>query len=182
MVCLDHVAILVESVDKSLQLLKDLDFETGEINVYPGEGTKEVYTGSDNQSARLLLIEAIAEGPYQKALFKRGTGLHHIAINVNSFDDYLEKLNESGWYLHLHSWQSQKHHTLWLSRAGLPLLIELNEIYDESVEKNCFIKTVQWDYSGYEKLIDRLGLTELKKGKDMLFETEKHTLSLLDIL
>jgi len=179
---IDHIAILVESIENSLTKLRAFGFHHGEINTFPGEGTKEVYFGREDQSARLLLIEAISEGPYQKAFSKRGAGLHHIAINVNTFDEYLNSLKGSGWYLHLHSWQSQKHHTLWLARAGLPLLIELNETPEESLESEAFVKTFQLDLSDNQELIQSLGVTELKNGKEMRFETDGHIFSLKDIL
>ncbi len=179
---IDHIAILVKSMNNSLKKLSAFGFYQGEINTFQSEGTKEVYLGREDQSARLLLIEAVSEGPYMKACQKRGTGLHHIAINVSSFDDYLKTLEGSGWYLHLHSWQSQRYDTLWLARAGLPLLIELNETLDESFESKVFIKSFQWDFSRYQGLIESLGVAELKKGKEMRFETDGHILSLSDIL
>jgi len=134
-IILDHIALVVNSVDQSIQKLKKYNFAIGEINEFPSEGTKEVYIANQHEYGRLLLMEPISAGPYQKALQQRGAGLHHIAINVESLEKYLDLLSGSGWYLHLHSFNSLKYDTVWLARANTPLLIEVHQLDQCSDEK-----------------------------------------------
>lgn len=132
MIYIDHVAIVIDSVDSAIHKLNYYDWFVDDVNYFQSEGTKEVYVGNRNQSSRLLLIEPVSDGPYMKALRNRGAGIHHIAVNVPDFNDYLLKLTNSGWYLHLHSWFSKNHNTLWLARAQTQMLIELHENLNQS--------------------------------------------------
>jgi len=135
-IILDHIALVVNSVDQSIQKLKKYNFAIGEINEFPSEGTKEVYIANQHDYGKLLLMEPISAGPYRKALQQRGAGLHHVAINVESIERYLEMLSGSGWYLHLHSFSSLKYDTVWLARANTPLLIEVHQLDLCSVENS----------------------------------------------
>lgn len=76
-----HVAILVPSVSRAAEYLKKFDFQIGPEEIWDGEGTKEIYIEREKQNS-LLLMEPIKAGAYQKALEKRGAGLHHLAIDV----------------------------------------------------------------------------------------------------
>lgn len=122
----DHIGILVCDVMAGLESLPPEDWPIGEIETFPQEGTKEVYIGPASASGRLLLLEPIGEGPYRDALQKRGPGLHHIAINVDDVMAFTGRISGSGWYLHAKSLITfEKHHTVWLARPGVPLLIEV---------------------------------------------------------
>ena len=83
---LNHIAILVESIDSIVA--KDM-FATefiGKVEEFPSEGTRELYVGATSQMGKLLFMEAIGVGPYKTALNKRGVGLHHIALDVLNID------------------------------------------------------------------------------------------------
>lgn len=111
MPALDHVALLVAHLDPA----------RGEAQVFPGEGTRELYVG------QLLLIEAIAPGPYQRALERRGPGLHHVAIAVDQLEPYIASLAGTGWYLLPQSLATiAQSRTAWLARPGA-CLIEVME-------------------------------------------------------
>ena len=124
---LDHVALLVEDLDRSLAALQEIDLEAESVNEYPGEGTREAYVGDTSCSGRLLLIEAISDGPYRRALLKRGPGLHHIALRCSNHQECAHALGqEYGWLLHHHTLESfTACNTIWLARPGMPLLVEL---------------------------------------------------------
>lgn len=124
---LSHVALLVSSVEKSASFLKEQGIESGSAEVFESEGTKEIYVGSyAEQSGLLLLLEAISEGPYQRAMEKRGPSLHHIAIDVEDLEECLKKAQGAGWKLHPVSEQSIKDcKTAWLYLKGIPTLIEV---------------------------------------------------------
>ncbi len=73
--------MLVRSVEKSGRKLEGKGYDIGPVDTFEAEGTKEIYVNYGNAGS-LLLMEAIGPGPYQRALEKRGPGLHHIAVDV----------------------------------------------------------------------------------------------------
>ena len=95
---LNHVAFLVQSIEHALERNSFSSVDVGEIEAFPSEGTRELYVGSPAMG-RILFMQAIAEGPYQRALEKRGEGLHHIALDVESIDAFVSQISGSGWYL-----------------------------------------------------------------------------------
>lgn len=124
---LNHVAFLVPSVERSAALLASAGFEVGTPQVFPGEGTKEVYVGHEALGARLLLLEAVDDGPYLRTWRKRGAGLHHVAIDVKSHDAFLEEISDSGWLVHPRSiGMMRRGGALFLARPGIGTLIEVN--------------------------------------------------------
>jgi len=167
-IILDHIALVVNSVDQSIQKLKNYNFAIGEVNEYPSEGTKEVYIANQHEYGKLLLMEPISAGPYQKALQQRGAGLHHIAINVESIEKYLELLSGSGWYLHLHSFSSLKYGTAWLARANTPLLIEVHQVEQCSDVKSAdlMIVTIGINFPITSLLLDSLQIKELVRSTE----------------
>lgn len=126
---LNHVALLVPSVEKSAEYLRRQNFTIGPTERWDGEGTLEIYV-SDSASpmGRLLLMEPIKEGAYTRAMEKRGPGLHHIAIDVLNVEHFIDELSGSGWLLHPTSIKTLKQtQTAWLSRPGIPTLIEVQQ-------------------------------------------------------
>ncbi|MBL4850530.1 MAG: hypothetical protein JKY65_33855 [Planctomycetes bacterium] len=121
---LDHIALLVAEIEPVLKRLADLDLPAGEIETFPGEGTREVYLGDPKRPALLLLLQPISEGPYARALAKRGPSLHHVAIQVPDLNAFAGQVK--GWLLHPHSLESQrKANTLWFARPGVGTLLEV---------------------------------------------------------
>lgn len=118
-----HLGVLVPSVFQSAERFQSEGFWVGEIQEYPQEGTREVYIGEEEQRGRLLLMEAVSEGPYWNAWKKRGTGIHHLAIGVSNVKTFLQGLEGSGWFLHLRSLKTiPQGGTAWLVRPGYPLI------------------------------------------------------------
>lgn len=116
MLC-DHVAVLVPDLVVALSDLGPLAAEAKPAEDFPEEGTREVYVG--NGSGRLLLLQPIGPAPYQRALERRGPGLHHVGLAGPDPGEMMESL--AGWLLHPHSLASGPD-TLWASRPGLPLV------------------------------------------------------------
>ncbi len=136
-----HVAILVPSVRKAADYLSQFDFQIGKEEIWDGEGTKEIYIEKDKSNS-LLLMEPVKHGAYQRALEKRGPGLHHLAIDVLDLEPYLESLRGSGWLLHPTSIKTIKQsQTAYLARPGFPGLIEVQE-RKELVERVLFVNEV----------------------------------------
>lgn len=124
---LNHVALLVPSVDRAARVLKSRGLEVGPAEVWEGEGTREIYVGPAGCEGRLLLMEPAMPGSYHNALTKRGPGLHHLAIDVLDMEKFIGGLAGSGWYLHPKSLQTiRTGATAWLARPGTAALIEVH--------------------------------------------------------
>ena len=136
-----HVAVLVPSVRKAADYLQQFDFQIGKEEVWDGEGTKEIYVERDKGNS-LLLMEPIKPGAYQRALDKRGPGLHHLAVDVLNLESHIESLAGSGWLLHPMSIKTMKQsQTAYLARPGFPGLIEVQE-RKELVERPLFVEGI----------------------------------------
>lgn len=114
---IDHVALLVRSVERAAEALARLGVESiGAKDSFPSEGTAEVYVGAPERGARLLLMESIGPGPYQRALAKRGPGLHHVALVAGDVKAAVARGTAAGWVL------KKSGAVSWLARSGAPLL------------------------------------------------------------
>lgn len=123
---LDHIAVLVTNIEETARAWSLPD--QGVIEEFPDEGTRELYCGPDGASGRLLLMQPIGPGPYQRAMQKRGPGLHHVALCVEDVASYVAELAGSGWLLHPASLELfTAGRQAWLCRPGFPLLVELTE-------------------------------------------------------
>lgn len=126
--CLSHVAFLVSSVEASASYLNAKGIATEEPETFDSEGTKEVYVGSySEQSGLLLLVEGISDGPYKKAMFKRGPSLHHIAVDVLDINTFSMHAEMIGWKLHPISAETLTYKTAWFYLEGVPTLIEAHQ-------------------------------------------------------
>ena len=128
-----HVAILVPSVRHAADYLRQFNFQIGEEEYWGGEGTKEIYV-ERNKAHSLLLMEPAKPGAYQRAMEKRGPGIHHLAIDVADLDSYIQSLENSGWLLHPSSIRTMKKiRVAYLARPGFPALIEVQEQKENSI-------------------------------------------------
>lgn len=132
-VFIDHIAFLVRSVDDALAEYSVLELKRQPIQTFANEGTRECYLGDAQTSGRLLLIEPIANGPYMKALAKRGSGLHHVALAVVDLDAFVaDVVDGSGWLVHPRSFETRRaSNTVWLCRPGVGAMIECVQVDDE---------------------------------------------------
>lgn len=178
---LNHVAILVESIESVLEKNNFSSDLLGEIEEFPSEGTRELYIGLGHQTSRLLLMQAMGEGPYKRALEKRGAGLHHIALDVLDIDAYLEDLSGSGWLLHpksLHFYKNNRQ--VYLSRPGIPALIEVQE-RKALVEENYFIEELQFPFA-QKRLMEALKCEKLKMNSEMKIKIKAKFLSVEELI
>ena len=166
-IAVEHLGLLCLNVDATAKILSTLGYHREKTKSFLEEGTKEIYIGSENCEGRLLLMEAISEGPYKLALEKRGPGLHHIAIGVEDLLKFIKKIAYSGWFLHPACLSAvQEKSTAWLVRPMLPL-IEVSE-----KQKNCDKETKliteiflpEINFNG--KLFSEIGLDVVKKSQD----------------
>ena len=184
MILPSHVAILVPSVRKAADYLRQFDFQIGKEENWDGEGTREIYVEKDKANS-LLLMEPVKPGAYQRALEKRGPGLHHLAIDVLSLESYIESLARSGWLLHPMSVKTMKQsQTAYLARPGFPALIEVQE-RKELIDRQLFVDQVFVSAdSSLVKLVDYIGLSGIVKVSSGLtrFSLGGQIVSLDDLL
>lgn len=176
-----HVAILVPSVRKAADVLRRLDFEIGEEESF--EETKEIYVQGSARNS-LLLMEPKETGSYQRALKKRGPGLHHLAIDVLDLEVFLGSLSGSGWLLHLNSLKTIKSYkTAYLARPGFPALIEVQE-KKKLMDGPDFVEgiTVRFD-SDVDRLIKPIGLSHILKRstEDSCLTINGHKIELINL-
>lgn len=160
----NHVAILVPSVSKTADYLKKFAFQIGPEEIF--ETTKEIYIERE-QGNSLLLMEPIKSGSYQRALEKRGPGIHHIAIDVLDIKSFIKSIEGSGWLLHPSSIRTVEHsRTAWLARQGFPSLIEVQEqVKIEKPSENLFVNELGLsNIEGFDKLKNAIGMNEIIKN------------------
>ena len=123
----NHIAILVRDIDAVSSVLPPgCTLQAPEDQ--PTEGTRERYVtvgGEDTPS--LLLMQAIASGPYSRALQKRGPGLHHVGCVCADIEREIAEGNTQRLLLHPISLRTRKFGVVWLCRPGVPYLVELME-------------------------------------------------------
>lgn len=123
---LDHVSVLVRSVDATAKLFAGSGMHVGEKEAFSDIGTEEIYIGNPESRALLLLQAAVFDGAYRRALEKRGTGIHHLALCTDDFDASHEKLADLGWLVHPASLRNYKMgKTVFYARPGVHALLEL---------------------------------------------------------
>lgn len=156
-----HVAVLVPSVRRAADHLQKFNFQIGLEEVWDGEGTKEIYVERSKANS-LLLMEPIKSGAYQRALEKRGPGLHHLAIDVLNLEGYIESLSGSGWLLHPASIKTMKQsQTAYLARPGFPGLIEVQERH-ELKEQPLFVDRISLTFdSSLQGMLKYIGLDSI---------------------
>ena len=93
---IDHIAIAVEDVEKSAKDyqeafdVKDVEFETVE-----SEGVKVAILHLEN--ANIELIEPTTDSsPIKKFLEKRGSGLHHVALETKNIENEVTRMEGCG--------------------------------------------------------------------------------------
>jgi methylmalonyl-CoA/ethylmalonyl-CoA epimerase len=125
---LDHVALLAADLQTAKAALRNMGFPFQPEEEFASEGTRECYVGEPARSARVLLLQAIMEGPYLRTLQKRGPGLHHIGVNVASLERFLKSLPGTGWSVHPATSPQQKSAgTAYLFSKNVPLILEVHE-------------------------------------------------------
>ena len=93
---IDHIAIAVEDLEKSTKDyqealdVKDVEFETVE-----SEGVKVAILHLEN--ANIELMEPTSDSsPIKKFLEKRGSGLHHVALETKNIENEVTRMEGCG--------------------------------------------------------------------------------------
>jgi methylmalonyl-CoA epimerase len=93
---IDHIAIVVENLDKALGVYRDaLGMTVTAIKEMPEQDVKMAFLPSGDSEIELL-EPLSAESGISKYLAKRGEGLHHICLEVDDIVATLAELKAKG--------------------------------------------------------------------------------------
>ena len=170
---LSHVAFLARSVERAAAPFRTLGHPVGPAAEWEGEGTLEIYVGGSERSAQVLLMEPVKAGAYERAMKKRGPGLHHLGIDVLDAEAYALQLARVGWLLHPRSLETfRKTRTLWLARPGIPTLLEVQQ-KERLVDAPAFVTRAELPVNASDAArVQSLGLAAVRAGEHFRFEIE----------
>ncbi len=156
---LSHVALVVTSLDRTRSRLEPLSPRFAEIEDQPSEGTREQYVEIERAAPLLLCESSDRDGPYARALAKRGPGLHHIGLSVADLAGYVGGLAGSGWYALPQSLRTFARGVVWLARPGVGTLVEVCEMPETAGSP--FVSLVEIPMERpRDRLLSRLGLPD----------------------
>ncbi len=92
----DHIGIAVKSIDEALTFYTEmLGFRCMAVEEVKSQQVRVAFIDANN--VNLELLESLNEnGPISKFIEKRGEGIHHIAIGINSIEERISELKEKG--------------------------------------------------------------------------------------
>ena len=93
---IDHIAILVESIEESLKFWRDsLGLELDHIEEVPSQGAAVAFLPLGGSEVEL--VQPLGEDSgLAKYLQKRGSGMHHICLEVEDIAAKLDELKKQG--------------------------------------------------------------------------------------
>ena len=93
---IDHVAIAVDDVEKSTKTYQEaFDVKNVEFETVESEGVKIAILHLEN--ANIELMEPTNDSsPIKKFLEKRGSGLHHVALETERIEEVVTKMEGCG--------------------------------------------------------------------------------------
>tara|TARA_R110002072_G_scaffold64203_2_gene159380 strand:+ start:227711 stop:228142 length:432 start_codon:yes stop_codon:yes gene_type:complete len=97
---LDHVAIVVESLDSACKIYEDMGISfLPEREIVEDQGVKTAFAPVD-ENANIELLEPYGEdGPIHKYLAKKGPGIHHLCFRVKDVKAKGKELSDKGYIL-----------------------------------------------------------------------------------
>lgn len=96
---IDHVAIIVRSIEQALVFYRDtLGLAPGEIQEVPGEQVRIAFLplGGPGGSEIELIEPTSPDSALSRFLEKRGEGLHHICLQVENIETALHEMQARG--------------------------------------------------------------------------------------
>ncbi len=93
---INHIAIVVEDIDKAVEVYRDaLGLPLEKINDEPAEAVRVAYMPT--ASGEVELIQPTTEDSgVAKYLAKRGEGLHHVCLEVDSIAESVAQMEAKG--------------------------------------------------------------------------------------
>ncbi len=94
---LDHIGIAVRSIDDA-KIYKALGLRIDHVEDVATQGVKTAFLSVGD--ANIELLEPLSpQSSVAKFIEKRGEGIHHICLRVDSIEDHLERLKAQGFRL-----------------------------------------------------------------------------------
>ena len=95
MLTIDHLGIVVKSLETAKQFYRNLGLEIHGEEVVAGEQVKVAMVPLGE--SRIELLEPTADSsPIARFLAKRGEGLHHVALHVHNLAATMERMKNAG--------------------------------------------------------------------------------------
>lgn len=92
---IDHIGVAVKNLNEAIETYKMLGFEVEEIEEVAEQKVRVAMLPTGE--SRIELLEATSpESAIAKFVEKRGEGIHHIAVNVESIEEALKKAKDAG--------------------------------------------------------------------------------------
>jgi methylmalonyl-CoA/ethylmalonyl-CoA epimerase len=94
-VAIDHVAVAVPDLDAGSAPYLLLGLQTASEELVPGQGVRVRML--ESAAGRIELLEPTgADTPVGRFLAKRGPGLHHVGLRLESLDEAMTELTRAG--------------------------------------------------------------------------------------
>jgi len=92
---LNHIGIAVKDLNKAMKLYKKMGFKILSTEEVPEQKVRVAFI--ELGESRLELLEPTApDSPIARFLEKRGSGIHHMALEVDDIDTKLNELEQAG--------------------------------------------------------------------------------------
>jgi|GEM_PF-5636866 len=163
--CLDHLCIIVKSVNAVKEFFNNRGVKTEEIKIK--EEAKEFYVDNNKGIAGIRFVELKEGNVYKGFPLEDVYGIHHFGLAVTNIKEFLKNIEDVAWYLHpmsISTYESSKR--VWLSKEGAPFLLEIIEDplkCSNFSEKEGFVNEIFFPESNFDNaLINSLETKELK--------------------
>jgi methylmalonyl-CoA/ethylmalonyl-CoA epimerase len=93
---LDHIAIVVEDIEKALEIYRDaIGLHVENVTEEPAEAVRVAYLPTATGEIELIQPTTTDSG-VAKYLAKKGEGLHHICLEVDDIEATIRQMTEQG--------------------------------------------------------------------------------------
>jgi methylmalonyl-CoA/ethylmalonyl-CoA epimerase len=93
---LNHIAIVVEDIDKAIEVYRDaIGLPLSAVNEEPAEAVKVAYFSTASGEVELIQPTTSDSG-VAKYLAKRGEGMHHVCLEVDSIEETTRIMKAKG--------------------------------------------------------------------------------------
>ena len=94
---IDHIGIAVKNLDQAISLYRDVfGLKLEGVHVVEEQKVRVASFSTGGESRIELLEPTESESPISKSLYRRGEGVHHIALKVRNIKTVLKELKEKG--------------------------------------------------------------------------------------
>jgi methylmalonyl-CoA/ethylmalonyl-CoA epimerase len=93
---INHIAIVVEDIEKALEVYQDaIGLPLQAVHEEPDEAVRVAYMPTPSGEVELIQ-PTTADSGVAKYLARRGEGLHHVCLEVDSLDESVKRMEAKG--------------------------------------------------------------------------------------